>query len=322
MIRHLLANFPQTRGLLPNLQEGAILPEGRTFWLRTRTQERIRCDARWKKAPNWIPPVVEVEQVLQDWFQYWGHEHDYRNNLISVRWGGVVPREVPCNRKESETLRDGPFSDFRQSSSDHLEKDAARKTSSKSRRREKKGALPNVGVEVLEGQEGQADHASEATGARIDGQPITDEGRDEGGGADDMSNDTDSETEQDLSGDEDEFGEADDDAQPSRWQSDILCVADPFIRAKNLAGPIRPNMIVRFREDCQRAVMRLRMGGNLDALLRLDQRHGPPSQPPNPGRGRRHAPRRGMQDDSRGKGRNRPPQGPSRGGAPTTTGTK
>jgi len=80
-------------------------------------------------------------------------------------------------------------------------------------------------------------------------------------------------------------------------------------------------MIVRFREDCQRAVMRLRMGGNLDALLRFDPRHDPPSQPANPGR--RYPPRRGMQDDSRGKGRNRPPQDPSRGGAPTTTqGTK
>lgn len=67
--RHLLANFSQTRGLLPNLQEGDILPEGRTFWLRTRTQERIRCDARWKNAHYWVPPVVEVEQVLQDWFQ-------------------------------------------------------------------------------------------------------------------------------------------------------------------------------------------------------------------------------------------------------------
>jgi len=168
---------------------------------------------------------MEVHLTLTT--RYWGHEHDYRNNLISVRWGGVVPREVPCNRKESETLRDGPFSDFR-----HLEKGAAGKTSSRSRRREKRGARSNAGIGVLEHQEGQVDHASEATGTRIDGQPITDEGRDEGGEADDKFNDTDSETEQDLSGDEDEFGEADDKAQPSRWQSDILCVADPFIRAK------------------------------------------------------------------------------------------
>ena len=163
--------------------------------------------------------------------RYWGHEHDYCNNLISVRWGGVVPREVPCNRKESETLRDGPFSDFRQSSSAHLEKGAAGKSSSKRKQEEKKEAPPDAGIEVLEGREGRADQVSEATGTRIDGQPITGEERDEGGGVDDKFNDTDSETEQDLA-DEDVFEELDDRAQPSRWQSDILCVADPFIPAK------------------------------------------------------------------------------------------
>lgn len=80
-------------------------------------------------------------------------------------------------------------------------------------------------------------------------------------------------------------------------------------------------MIVRFREDCQRAVMRLRMGGNLDALLRFDPRYDPPSQPPNPGR--RPPPRRGKQDGSKGKGRGRPTQDPSRSVEMTTTqGTK
>jgi hypothetical protein len=167
--------------------------------------------------------------------RYWGHEHDYCNNLISVRWGGIVPREVPCNKKESETLRDGPFSDFRQSSSAHLEKDAAGKSSSKRKQEEKKGDPSDAGIEVLEGlegQEGQADQVSEATGTGIDGQPITGKGRDEDRGVDDKFNDTDSETEQDLAEDEDGFEEVDDKAQPSRWQSDILCVADPFIPAK------------------------------------------------------------------------------------------
>jgi len=57
--------------MLPNLQEGTELSEGRTFWLRTNTQERIRCHARWKNVQDWTPPsVVEVEQALEDWFQY------------------------------------------------------------------------------------------------------------------------------------------------------------------------------------------------------------------------------------------------------------
>jgi hypothetical protein len=147
-----------------------------------------------------------------------------------VRWGGVVPREVPCNRKESETLRDGPFSGFRQSSSSsaHLEQGGAGK-SLKSKQGGDKEALSDAGIEVLEGQKGQA---SQATGTRIDGQPITDEGWDEGGGVVDKFTDSGSETEEDLGEDADEFEEPDDKAQPSRWQSDLLCVADPFIRAK------------------------------------------------------------------------------------------
>ncbi len=57
--------------MLPNLQEGTELTEGGTFWLRTNTQGRIRCNARWKKVQQWTPPgVVEVEQALEDWFQY------------------------------------------------------------------------------------------------------------------------------------------------------------------------------------------------------------------------------------------------------------
>jgi hypothetical protein len=128
-------------------------------------------------------------------------------------------------------LRDGPFSGFRQSSSVHIEQGAAGKSSSKSKQGNEE-ALSDAGVEVLEGEEGQAGRASQATGARIGEQPITDEGGDEGGEMDDKFNDTGSETEEDLGEDEDEFEETDDKTQPSRWQSDALCVADPFIRAK------------------------------------------------------------------------------------------
>ena len=151
--------------------------------------------------------------------------------MISVRWGGVVRREVPCNRKESETLRDGPFSNFRQSSS---EKGAIEKSPSESKQREEKG-LSEAVVGVLEGQKDQANQAPEATGARIDGQPIQGDVGDRDEGAEDEANDSGSETAQDPAEDEDEFGlaqEADDEAQPSRWQSDVLCVVDPFIRAK------------------------------------------------------------------------------------------
>jgi hypothetical protein len=151
--------------------------------------------------------------------------------LISVRWGGVVPREVPCNRKEAETLRDGPFSDFRQSPN---EKGAAGKSPLKDKQG-KENISSEAGVEGLEGQKGQANQVSGATDTRIDGQPVTGGGGDEDEEAEDKVNDSGSETEQDPAEDEDEFGlgqEADDETQPSRWQSDILCVVDPFVRAK------------------------------------------------------------------------------------------
>lgn len=82
---------------------------------------------------------------------------------------------------------------------------------------------------------------------------------------------------------------------------------------QNLAGPIRPNVILRFREDCQRVVLRLSMGGNLDTLLRLDPRIRPPSPPPQP------RPRRRQQRGDGNRGRNGPARGLPRGGGPKTT---
>jgi len=295
----------QTRGMLPNLQEGTEFSEGRTIWLRTNTEERIRCNARWKNIQDWTPPrVVEVEQALEDWFQYgraftssipsnacltgttryWGHEHDYCNNLISVRWGGVVPRRLPCDRKESESLRDGPFSGFRSSSNTTTGNSAAEKSPMKGERI-KEGALSEGDADVLKGQNSGDKQAPETVGNSPDEPPSMGENGDEDGGGEEF--DTWTETEQDLTtvADEDEFDvapEAGEEAQPSRWQSDVLCVADPFIETKNLAGPIKPNVIVRFREDCQRVVMRLRMGGKLDSLLWFDPRTRPPSPIPQP----------------------------------------
>ena len=236
--------------MLPNLQEGTELPEGGTFWLRTKTQERIHCDARWKKVQHWTPSgVVEVEQALEDWFQYgsavaflcrqacltettryWGHEHDYRNNLMSVRWGGVVPRKVPCNRKESQSLRDGPFSGFQSSSTS---KGAAGMPPSKGEGK----ALSDTDAKVLEGQGSGENQAVEIEGHDTDVPPSTGASRDEDGDAEDEFNDTGSEADHDLEAlaDEVEFNiapEAGDDAQPSQWESDVLCVADPFVQTK------------------------------------------------------------------------------------------
>ncbi|KAI9454200.1 hypothetical protein F5148DRAFT_444371 [Russula earlei] len=274
----------QTRGLLPNLQKGDDLPEGKIFWIRTKTQERIRCDARWKKFEHWRPPgTVEVEQALQDWFQYWGHEHEYRNNLLNIRWGGVVPREVPCKLEELESLRDGPFSGFRPPPDKRLQKSADGKAGS-NRNRSRKKAASEVEVEVLDGQLAQGKQAAEAVSNRIDGTPLIAAARDE---EEQAFNETGSEAKRAF-GDRLGFAAQEtDNAQPPQWHAEMLCVADPFIRSKNLAGSIRPHVVAHFREDCQRVVMRLRIGGNLDSLLWFDPRTRPLSPPPQPRRKRR-----------------------------------
>lgn len=294
----------QARGLLPNLQEGTQFTEGRIFWLRTKTQERVQCDARWKTVHDWTPSkTVEVEQALQDWFQYWGHEHDYRNNLLCIRRGGVLPRQVPCSRKEVESLRDGPFSGF----------PASGKPPKKDKRDNK--SLSEVEIEA------QAKQASVATGPH-EKEPHTVVVGQDAEGAEDELNETHSVVEGDeLAEAEDDdsgyvLGGEDDRNEPSQWESHILCVVDPFIRAKNLTGPIRPPVLARFREDCQRVVLRLRLGGNLDSLLRFDPRTRPPSPPPQPNQRRRHRPQGGERGGNRGGGRGRPLRDHPRGGAP------
>ncbi|KAI9457638.1 hypothetical protein BJY52DRAFT_1272005 [Lactarius psammicola] len=312
----------QARGQLPNLQEGTQFTEGRIFWLRTKTQERVQCDARWKKVQDWAPPrTIEVEQALQDWFQYWGHEHDYRNNLMCIRRGGVVPRQFPCNRKEVESLRDGPFSDFRVSSEASLKKGASGKSLRKDKRDNKD--LSETEIEVPEWQGAQEKQAFVVVGPHEKGPPVT--GQDAEGAEGELS-ETHSVAEGDelaeAEDDDSEYvlGEEDDRSEPSQWESNILCVVDPFIRAKNLAGPIRPPVLARFREDCQRVVLRLRSGGNLDALLRFDPRTRPPSPPPQPNQRRRQRPQRGERGGNRGTGRGGPSRGHTRGGAPKRPG--
>jgi hypothetical protein len=91
-------------------------------------------------------------------------------------------------------------------------------------------SLSEAEIEVLEGQEAQVKQTSEGAGP-----PVVDQ--DAEGPEDDLS-ETDSVAEGDeLAEAEDDnsgyvLGEEDDRSEPSQWKSDILCVTDPFIRAK------------------------------------------------------------------------------------------
>ncbi|KAJ7363790.1 hypothetical protein DFH08DRAFT_837577 [Mycena albidolilacea] len=87
--------FLQHRGLLPNLQEDLPpLEPGKlkgTFWLH---KPRILCcDVRYNMAEDWTPPEdIPVEQLMQDWFNFWGHSFKFEDEMISIREGGRIPR--------------------------------------------------------------------------------------------------------------------------------------------------------------------------------------------------------------------------------------
>jgi hypothetical protein len=208
------------------------MPGGRTYNIGHRPGW-WRSNRLWRTGSSTSVQFFYTNACLTETTRYWGHEHDYRNNLVSVRWGGVVPRRLPCDRKESESLRDGPFSGFRSSSNATAGDRAAEK--SPMGEAIKEGALPEADAKVLEGQNSGDKQAPEVEGNIPDGPPLTGANRDEDGGGEDF--DTWTEGEQDLAtaADEDEFDvapEAGEEEQPFRWQSDVLCVADPFIETK------------------------------------------------------------------------------------------
>ncbi len=120
----------------------------------------------------------------------------------------MVPRQFPCDRKEAENLRDGPFSGFRASSRTFLEKESDGKTLEKEAslgaNSREKGTLV-----VAQDEEDTEDESNESHSVVEEDEPA--ETEDDSGYV---------------------LGEEDDRSEPSQWQSDMLCVADPFIRAK------------------------------------------------------------------------------------------
>ncbi|KAF8201099.1 hypothetical protein K438DRAFT_635992 [Mycena galopus ATCC 62051] len=103
----LTIGFLQYRGLLPNLQ--ADLPPlepGKlmgTFWLR---KPRIMCcDVRYSMGHGWTPPEdPPVHQLMQEWFQFYGQDFNYKDEMISIRQGGRIPRPPRVPDRVSETF--------------------------------------------------------------------------------------------------------------------------------------------------------------------------------------------------------------------------
>lgn len=90
--------------------------------------------------------------------------------------------------------------------------------------------LSEAGIEALEGQEAQVKRSSKGAGPPVasqDAESAEDELSDIGSVA---------EGDEPAEAEDDDSGYAlvgdDDKSEPSQWESDILCVADPFIRSK------------------------------------------------------------------------------------------
>ncbi|KAI0051562.1 hypothetical protein FA95DRAFT_236995 [Auriscalpium vulgare] len=264
----------QTRQLLPNLQdvgsETSLVPVQSEFWIRSKTGQRLKCDVQWVRRNGWRSPLdITLEQALIDWFHYWGYEHDYDTEAMSIRHGGVIPREQPeARRKVIGFLGNVPFggqSEYHSLSRPRYSRPrrASREESEASDVEEPgEDNLVNLGLKdrAAAGQNGPREAPRQLLSQSTLG---------EGEEADEA------ESEQFLSTE-------DADAQPTAWKKDSICVPDPFIRTKNATGPITNIVLQRFRSDCRRAYMMILWEPSLDNLLYHDEPEPLPPRPKRP----------------------------------------
>ena len=87
----------QARGILPNIQDVPSSAPGTTriFYARTRAAGPIKCNVGWEPLPLPVTgsEVPSTDQLLLDFFRFYGFQHDYRKDIVSVRLGGVVQRQ-------------------------------------------------------------------------------------------------------------------------------------------------------------------------------------------------------------------------------------
>ncbi|KAF5348716.1 hypothetical protein D9758_006750 [Tetrapyrgos nigripes] len=105
----------QTEKALPNLQ-GSLPPKTNAtdgqFWFRG-----VECDTRYDDSinrDNWNPPQdLTLSNALKRWFRFWGHDYDYKIQVVDIRLGSIpapATRESPPEKIDSMRmlLRD-PF---------------------------------------------------------------------------------------------------------------------------------------------------------------------------------------------------------------------
>ncbi|KAF8634022.1 hypothetical protein AX17_004287 [Amanita inopinata Kibby_2008] len=89
--------FLQMRKLLPNLQ--AHLPpvketDSEFVWSR---KPAIACDVRFHRTRYYrVSSEVKLGDLMREWFRYWGFEHHFASQTLSIRHGGMILRSPEC----------------------------------------------------------------------------------------------------------------------------------------------------------------------------------------------------------------------------------
>lgn len=276
----MIISWLQMINVLPNLQ--ADLPpanEAQGFWIRSR-ETRIWCDNRFKQAPppHWRPKTFKIGYLLLGWFDYWGTRHNYTTTGMSIREGGSIKRKMPVptigvpfhptnfseNQPVASAQYDGLYS--------HLvppERGGALETSGSSRiktAQSSQSARLEVEMDQVEPdpqclkQDMFEHNGFDEITPLIRGLDLLAQSKNMADETQDARRDTDmsEDVREDIEEDPDE-GMAEDlvhdvDEEPRSWRNSLLLVPDPFIFAKNAAGAINPQAVMRFRAECVRSV--------------------------------------------------------------------
>ncbi|KAI0314420.1 hypothetical protein OF83DRAFT_1063840, partial [Amylostereum chailletii] len=214
----------QSRGLLPNLQSGVSGDPGAddVFWLRTRgSAPHLEVDIRWNKINLWDSRPVELDELVLDWFKFYGYEYSFRLHAVSVRHGGIIVREKPPLGKadlegvvpfSGQPQYPGIFGKVREQKEKGGKKSRAQTGNSQERAEESKGSPTKIGPDETASQ---SDLQSSSN--------LDDDIRELAiGEAEDGEEGGEEEAEEALEG----YG------QPEKWFKDAIVVGDPFILSK------------------------------------------------------------------------------------------
>jgi len=235
--------------LLPNLQAGLLaLPTPPRnlesdlpgiFWQRERTGPPKRCDRRFNRLQYWQPPEgidVSIHSLLLGWFRYWGHQHAYTTQLMSIRDGAILVRAV--NVAKEKKARKKKFKKSKEKAGKDEVKAALAKELPSPR-----AQSPSSGIEKLSLKDDPTEMSEESEDENV--QDADGEGTVEDLDAVDLANGK----------------------QPRWWKNAGLVVADPFILTKNVTGSVSQRVVDRFKADCRRSVFLLEHGGAFEELL-------------------------------------------------------